>query len=56
MYIGYETENGGVTDSMDQLLGSLEMLTIAIVWLAFFPPRFYRSWIERATARSTAAR
>jgi hypothetical protein len=32
------------------------MLTIAIIWLAFFPPRFYRGWIERAAARSVAAR
>jgi hypothetical protein len=56
MYIGYETDSGGFTDATDQLMGSLEMLTIAIIWLAFFPPRFYRSWIERASARSAAAR
>jgi hypothetical protein len=56
MYIGYETDDGGFTDSMDQLMGSLEMLTIAIIWLAFFPPRFYRSWIERAAAQSAASR
>jgi len=56
MYIGYEADNGGFTDSMDQLMGSLELLTIAIIWLAFFPPRSYRSWIERAAARRAAAR
>jgi hypothetical protein len=56
MYIAYEANNGGFADWTDQLMGSLEMLTIAIVWLAFFPPRFYRSWIERAAARSAAAR
>jgi hypothetical protein len=56
MYVGYETDNSGFTDSMDQLLGSLEMLTIAIVWIAFFPPRFYRGWIERRAARSAAQR
>jgi hypothetical protein len=32
------------------------MLTIAIVWLAFFPPRFYRGWIECAAALRAAAR
>jgi hypothetical protein len=56
MYIGYETDNSGFTDTTDQLMGSLEMLTIAIIWLAFFPPRFYRGWIERAAVRSAAAR
>ena len=56
MYIAYEANNGGFADWTDQLMGSLEMLTIAIVWLAFFPPRFYRSWIERAATRSATAR
>jgi hypothetical protein len=56
MYIGYETDNSGFTDTTDQLMGSLEMLTIAMIWLAFFPPRLYRRWMERATARSTGAR
>jgi hypothetical protein len=56
MYISFEVENGGFSDSMDRLLGSLEMLTIGMIWLAFFPPRIYRTWIERAAARSVAAR
>jgi hypothetical protein len=56
MYISFEVENGGFSDSMDQLLGSLEMLTIGMIWLAFFPPRIYRAWIERAAARSATAR
>ena len=56
MYIAYETESGAFSDTMDRLLGSLEMLTVVAVWLAFFPPRFYRGWIERAAARSAAAR
>ena len=38
MYIGYESSNGGFTETMDQLMGGLEMLTIGIIWLAFFPP------------------
>ncbi len=56
MYIGYETDNGGFSESMDSLMGSLEMLTIATIWLVFFPPRIYLAWIERAAARSAAAR
>ena len=38
------------------LMGSLEMLTIAMIWLVFFPPRIYLAWIERAEARSASAR
>jgi hypothetical protein len=56
MYIGYEVDNGAFSDSMDRLMGSLEMLTIATIWLVFFPPRIYQAWIERAAARSAAAR
>jgi hypothetical protein len=56
MYIAYETLDGALADWMDQLMGSIEMLTIAIIWLAFFPPRIYRVWIERAADRSAAAR
>jgi len=55
MYISYEVETGGFSEAMDSLMGSLEMLTIAIIWLAFFPPRIYREWVERA-AGNTAAR
>lgn len=56
MYIGYEANNSGFTDTMDQLLGGLEMLTIVVIWLAFFPPRIYRDWVERAAAGSATAR
>ena len=31
MYISYESNNGGFTDTMDQLLGGLEILTIGII-------------------------
>ncbi len=57
MYIGYEEAGTrGFTETLDSLMGALEMLTIATVWLAFFPPRFYQRWVERAAARSAAAR
>jgi len=54
MYIAYEAVDGALADWMDQLMGSIEMLTIAIIWLAFFPPRIYRAWVERAAARNAA--
>jgi len=30
----------------DLLAGVLEIVPIVLVWLAFFPPAFYRNWIE----------
>jgi len=33
--------------SMDALEGTFEMLAILMIWLAFFPPRLYRSWVAR---------
>ncbi len=56
MFASVEANHGAISELLDQLMGSFEMLTIGIVWLAFFPPRFYRGWIERAEARSAAAR
>jgi hypothetical protein len=32
----------------DILVGGGETLSVALMWLAFFPPNFYRAWIERA--------
>ena len=31
------------------LLGSTEIVSVAVLWLAFFPPRFYTNWIDRRT-------
>lgn len=31
------------------LLGSAEIVSVAVLWLAFFPPRFYAKWITRRT-------
>jgi len=45
MYIAYQNEQGFST-AMDLAVGSFEMMTIATIWFAFFPPAIYRSWIE----------
>lgn len=47
MNIEYETR-GVYSTAMDALEGAFEMLTIAMIWLAFFPPALYRSWVARA--------
>ena len=54
MNIGFET-HGVFTAWPDAAMGVFEVLTIAIVWLAFFPPAFYRNWINgRAPAEDAA--
>jgi hypothetical protein len=34
----------------DTLVGGTEIASVAVLWLAFFPPAFYSSWIERNAA------
>ncbi|MDH3520401.1 MAG: hypothetical protein OEM49_08075 [Myxococcales bacterium] len=45
MNLEYEAR-GVFSVAMDALEGLFEMLTILMIWLAFFPPRFYRSWVS----------
>lgn len=53
MYIEFELY-GGFSTWGDAVGGSLEMLTIATVWLAFYPPAFYRSWVARRAVAAGA--
>ncbi len=39
--------NQAVSLISDTLLGSSEIASVAVLWLAFFPPRFYTNWITR---------
>jgi len=39
----------------DTLVGIIEFLSIGMVWIAFFPPRAYRAWIERRTPDAARA-
>jgi len=39
---------------MDFVEGALELTAIALIWLVFFPPIFYRRWINRATPAAMA--
>jgi hypothetical protein len=52
MYIGYET-TGVFSAWSDRVLGSLEILTVATIWIAFFPPALYRSWVRGAAMAQT---
>lgn len=54
MNVGFETQ-GVFTTGPDAVMGALEIATIAIVWLAFFPPIFYRNWINGTPPAADAA-
>jgi hypothetical protein len=53
----YGNSAAGVASSFgDGLLGAAEIASVAALWLAFFPPRAYRRWIDgRAALLSTPA-
>jgi len=48
LYVVFERV-GYVTASMDALLGGCELLSIAAVWLTFYPPAPYRRWLEQSS-------
>jgi len=51
-----DMESGAIFSSaMDAVLGSLEIATVLVIGLAFFPPGWYRRWIEAATPERGAA-
>ena len=54
MNIGFETR-GIFSTWPDATIGALEILTIAIVWLGFFPPAAYRRWINGAAPMAKTA-
>jgi len=41
MYADFTTQNA-FSGFLDRLAGALELISIALIWLVFFPPRFYR--------------
>lgn len=51
LYIAYERD-GYISASMDAMLGGFELLSIAVVWMVFYPPARYRRWLERGSGDS----
>ncbi len=45
MYADYEV-NDVFSSFLDRLFGVLEMFALALIWLVFFPPRFYRKLVS----------
>ena len=48
-YIEYEQE-AQFSGAMDALVGIFEIFTIGLIALVFFPPRWYRRWVENGSA------
>ena len=46
---------GSFSASQDALISILELIPIVCIWLVFFPPTFYRRWIDRCDPQSKAA-
>ena len=53
-YAEYETSNQ-FTQTWDTLYGAVEIVSLVMIWLVFFPPVFYRHWIDGAARAETAA-
>ncbi len=53
-YADYELQNL-FSAAWDALIGALEILSVAAIWLVFFPPAVYRRWVEGTAARLMAA-
>ncbi|MBW2692671.1 MAG: hypothetical protein JRE57_08555 [Deltaproteobacteria bacterium] len=44
---GFES-NGSWSIPLDRVNGTIEVATVALVYLIYFPPRFYQRWIAGA--------
>jgi hypothetical protein len=53
VYIAY-ARDGYISAAMDATLGGFELVSIAVVWLVFYPPTRYRRWLERVSGDSRA--
>ena len=53
-YATYETTNQ-FTATWDALYGTIEIFSLVMIWLVFFPPAFYRRWINGTAPAATAA-
>jgi hypothetical protein len=53
--IVYES-TGQWSDSLGMFLGWLEFVPVAMIWLVFFPPAFYRNWITKLATVADAAK
>jgi len=55
MYADFEANNA-FSALFDGLAGVLEVITTALIWLVFFPPRFYRKFVSAPDVGDKAER
>ncbi len=53
MYAHY-ARHGQFTATWDRLIGAVEIASIAVIWVVFFAPAFYRRWIQGAAPLAKA--
>ncbi len=53
-YAEYEASNR-FTQAWDALYGAVEIVSLVMIWLVFFPPAFYRRWVNGNAPVATAA-
>ena len=53
-YANYEMTNQ-FTAAWDALYGAIEIVSLVMIWVVFFPPAFYRRWIQSAAPVAKAA-
>ncbi len=53
-YYEYETSNH-FAQTWDSLYGAIGIASIGMMWLTFFPPAFYKHWIQGSAPAVTAA-
>jgi hypothetical protein len=49
MYIQYE-RHGVWSDPVGAFIGTVEVLSLAALWISFAAPAFYRRWIDNTQA------
>jgi len=53
-YVEYETTNQ-FTATWDAIYGTIEIVSLVMIWLVFFPPAFYQRWIRNTDPAATAS-
>jgi hypothetical protein len=54
-YYEYETTNLFAA-TWDALYGASTVTGLVMIWFVFFPPAFYRRWLQRTAPEATPAR
>jgi hypothetical protein len=53
-YAEYESTNE-FTAMWDAIYGTIEIVSLVMIWLVFFPPAFYQRWIQGSAPAATGA-